>query len=130
MRKIFKVLSLVIIVLSLAACGDEDSAAEPVKATESKVDTLNEGENGFTMDETILGVGENDKNLKLVTKYAGANNVAELQSMVGAGKAVLVDIGTPITLIEHGFLKDKIKLTETGEIGWIPSENVSKDMPE
>jgi len=53
-------------------------------------------------------VGENDSNLKEVTKYAGVNNTAGIQAMVGAGKAALVDKGTPITLIEHGgVLKDK-----------------------
>ncbi|MEJ9228899.1 hypothetical protein LAV79_05260 [Peribacillus butanolivorans] len=130
MQKILKVLGGIAIVLSLAACGDEDNASEPVTTTEITVDTLNEGENGFMIDDTILGVGENDSNLKEVTKYAGANNTAEIQAMVVAGKAVLVDKGTPITLIEHGVLKDKVKLQETGEIGWTPSGNVSKTKAE
>lgn len=130
MRRILKVLGGLLIVLSLAACGEEENAAEPVKATETKVEVLKEGENGFMSDKTILGVGEDDSNLKEVTKYAGANNAAEIQKMVGAGKAVLVDKGTPILLLEHGALKDKVKLTETGEIGWTPSDNLSKTKPE
>ncbi|WHY57447.1 hypothetical protein [Peribacillus simplex] len=51
--------------------------------------------------------------------------------MVGAGKAALVDKGTPITLIEHGgVLKDKDKFQETGEIDWNPSGNVLKTIAE
>lgn len=76
-------------------------------------------------------MGENDSNLKEVTKYAGVNNTAGIQAMVGAGKAALVDKGTPITLIEHGgVLKDKDKFQETGEIDWNPSGNVLKTIAE
>lgn len=50
--------------------------------------------------------------------------------MLAEGKAVLVDEGTPITLIERGVLIAKVKLTETGEVGWVPSEVISRDKPE
>ncbi|MGG4267319.1 hypothetical protein [Peribacillus simplex] len=123
MWKILKVLGGLVIVLSLAACGVEDSAADP----EAKPYVFIEGENVYAATNSILGVGKDDSNLKLITKYAGANNQAELQTMLAEGKAVLVDEGMPITLIQLGGTSTKIKLTETGDVGWVPSEVVSKN---
>ncbi|MFE4430846.1 hypothetical protein ACFRH9_28390 [Peribacillus butanolivorans] len=130
MRKILKVLGGLVIVMSLVACGEEDNVAEQVKSVETTADTLKEGENGYAGTNSILGVGKDDSNLKLITKYAGANNQTELQAMLAEGKAVLVDEGMPITLIERGVLSAKIKLTETGDVGWVPSEVISQDKPE
>lgn len=43
---------------------------EPVTTTETTVDTLKEGENGYAWTNSILGVGKDDSNLKEITKYA------------------------------------------------------------
>lgn len=129
--KILKVIGAFAIALSLTACSEEDSAdTKPVKTVEAKAEPeFKEGANYYLGTDVIMGIGKKKDNLDEVVKYASANNKSALESMVSEGKALIVAAGTPITLVEYGVLSAKVKLTETGTVGWVPSEMISKDKP-
>jgi hypothetical protein len=146
------------VVLSFAACSDEATQesvkeekiepppmTEPVTVVEPEVEPepeviveetpeehgyLMSGENGYLSTEVIMGTGEDVANLQEVVRYASANNQTELEAMISEGRALIVAKGTPITLIEQNIFSGKVKVTETGEIGWVPAEFLSKTKPE
>lgn len=132
--KILKVLGVVAIALSLTACGDtkEDiSDTKVVKTVEAKKaePEFIKGANYYLETSVIMGIGEKKDNLEEAIKYSQASNKSAIESMVSEGKALVVAEGTPLTLMEYGDLRAKVKITETGTVGWVPSVMISKDKP-
>ncbi|RFU71008.1 hypothetical protein D0469_03450 [Peribacillus saganii] len=100
------------------------TATEPVANNSDGF--LMSGENGFLAEDVIVGLGDSKQNLDDVIKFAVANNREELAAMILEGRAIVAQKGTPITLLEQGVLSGKIKIKDSGAIGWVPAEYLSE----
>jgi PBP1b-binding outer membrane lipoprotein LpoB len=142
MRKIFV---LIISALLLAACTYEKTEepekaepkeevatkevkAEPKPKTKPKEDqpapkpaTLMTGESGAIKEDKLAALGTKE-NLDELVKFAAAGNNGEVTRMVMDGKAIVLEAGTKITVLERGVMSAKIRIDDTQEEAYVPIE--------
>jgi hypothetical protein len=102
---------------------------EPAKKEEAKNNTLlMDGENGVLADDVLVALGEDKTNYEEMFNYITANNKEALERMILEGKVVFASKGTPITVVDRGFINAKIEIIETGQRGWVPVEYLARSV--
>lgn len=113
-----------------ASTTPKEVAKPKAKPKEKKVDnTVMSGENGFLAEDSFIGLGEDKKNYDEMFKYINANNLDALKGMMLDGRVSFAKKGTPITVVDHGFINAKIQVIATGDRGWVPVEYLAKTEP-
>lgn len=103
----------------------EDAAEQEKKKKDSGL--LMDGENGVLADDVFIGLGEDKKNYDEMFTYITKKNQEALAQMVSDGKVLFAEKGTPITVIDRGFVNAHVQVIGTGERGWVPVEYLAKE---
>ncbi|KQC46930.1 hypothetical protein AP057_08870 [Geobacillus sp. Sah69] len=102
---------------------------EPAKKEGTKNNApLMDGENGVLADDVFVALGEDKTNYEEMFKYITANNKEALERMILEGKVVFAPKGTPITVVDRGFINAKIEIIKTGQRGWVPVEYLARSV--
>ncbi|PGT89234.1 hypothetical protein [Bacillus sp. AFS040349] len=104
----------------------EDVSIEESTSTETESDILSAGEEGIILKDVYLSLGEDKTNLDVFMDYVTAKDVESVYQMEIDGKIKVLTANTPITLIENDILSVKVKVNNTGDVGWLPYEYVGK----
>lgn len=103
----------------------EDAAEQEKKKKDSGL--LMDGENGVLADDVFIGLGEDKKNYEEMFTYITKGNQAALAQMVSDGKVLFAEKGTPITVVDRGFVSAHIQVIGTKDRGWVPVEYLAKE---
>lgn len=105
----------------------EEEAKQKEKQKAKADSPLTDGENGVLAEDVFIGLGEDKKNYDEMFTYITKGNNEALAQMVVEGKVLFAAKGTPITVVDRGFINAHVQVIGTGERGWIPVEYLARN---
>jgi hypothetical protein len=88
---------------------------------------LSVGDDGIINEDTFVSLGEDQDDFNKMQALIVTNDGQSLKTMIKLGKVYLASKGTKINLISKSFVRAKVEIIGTGQIGYVPTVYVSRE---